>query len=105
MIKPYRLKHIPTGVYYQPHKHGGSNVSTKGKVYLNGTHGLSSAWTYAKRYPDSNNNQHFSIYVDKGSRIHKLLENKFVWTECKYSYNQLKTETNVWDWQIEELTV
>lgn len=105
MIKPYRLKHIPTGVYYQPHKHRGNNVSLKGKVYLNVTHGLSSAWTYAKKYPDSINNQLFSIFVEKGSRMHKMLEDKFTWHECKYSRCQLKAETNIWDWQIEELNM
>nr|DAG14335.1 MAG TPA: hypothetical protein [Caudoviricetes sp.] len=101
MIKPYRLKHIPTGVYYQPHKHRGSNVSLNGKVYLNGTHGLSSAWTYSKRYPNNTNSQLFSVFVEKGSRIHKFLEDKFTWSECRYSYGQLKTETNVSDWEIE----
>lgn len=38
-MKPYRIKHIPTGLYYQPSK-GGSNLSTKGKVYLTGSSGL-----------------------------------------------------------------
>jgi hypothetical protein len=38
-MKPYRIKHIPTGLYYKPSK-GGSNLSTKGKVYLTANSGL-----------------------------------------------------------------
>ena len=42
-MKPYKLKHVPTGLYYQPHKHRGSNLSQKGKIYQSATHWLSSA--------------------------------------------------------------
>lgn len=34
--KPYRIKHIKTGLYYQPSK-SGNNLSTKGKVYFTNT--------------------------------------------------------------------
>lgn len=33
MVKPYKLKHIPTGLYYQPLKYRGSNFSKLGKIY------------------------------------------------------------------------
>lgn len=49
---PYKVKHVPTGLYYQPHKHRGSNISTRGKIYQTGTHGLSSAFKYAEKYKD-----------------------------------------------------
>lgn len=32
-MEAYRLKHIPTGLYYQPTKNG-NNLSKRGKVYL-----------------------------------------------------------------------
>ena len=32
-MKPYRIKHKPTGLYYQPTVNG-NNLSKKGKVYL-----------------------------------------------------------------------
>lgn len=32
-MEAYRLKHIPTGLYYQPSKNG-NNLSKRGKVYL-----------------------------------------------------------------------
>lgn len=38
--KPYRIKHRPTGLYFQP-SHDGTNLSTKGKVYLTKTSPLS----------------------------------------------------------------
>lgn len=31
-MKAYRVKHIPTGLYYQP-RNGHNNLSPKGKVY------------------------------------------------------------------------
>lgn len=39
-MKAYRLKHIPTGLYYQPAK-GGNNLSERGKVYLTNANPLS----------------------------------------------------------------
>ena len=32
-MKPYKLKHTPTGLYYQPKKHRGANLSERGKIY------------------------------------------------------------------------
>ena len=37
-MKPYRIKHIHTGLYYKP-SNGLSNLSTKGKVYLTNSSG------------------------------------------------------------------
>ena len=39
-IKPYRIKHKPTGLYFQP-SHDGTNLSTQGKVYMNKINPLS----------------------------------------------------------------
>lgn len=33
-MKPHRVKHIPTGLYYKPYG-SNSNLSAVGKVYLN----------------------------------------------------------------------
>ena len=33
-MKPHRVKHIPTGLYYKPYGNN-SNLSAVGKVYLN----------------------------------------------------------------------
>ena len=32
-MKPYRVKHVPSGLYYQPTKDG-NNLSKQGKVYF-----------------------------------------------------------------------
>lgn len=104
-MKPYKLKHIPTGLYYQPHKHRGSNISVRGKIYQTKSHGLSSAFKDMQKSPNGNNgyNKLFAIYVEKDSQIHKKIKNVFEWEECSYSYNQLKAYTKLEDWIIEEL--
>jgi len=97
----YKIKHIPTGLYYQPHKHRGSNISKRGKVYQTSTHGLSSAFRSAERHPNVAQRQTFSIFVQKDSPIHKQLKDVFVWEES-YGW-QMKAETNVSDWVIEKI--
>ena len=91
----YKLKHVPTGLYYQPHKHGGSNLSKRGKVYQTATHGLSTAY--------KNDSKTFIIYVDKDSVVHRLSKDKLDYVEDRYSYNQMKADTNISDWVIEEI--
>lgn len=44
-IRPYRIKHKPTGLYYQPAANG-NNLSKRGKVYLGGKNILSSKDTH-----------------------------------------------------------
>jgi len=91
--KLYKLKHKPTGLYYQPHKHRGSNLSERGKVYQTSTHGLSSAFKDVERV--------FIVYCEKGSRIHKKTLNSLAWTD--YSYHQVRANTLVKDWEIEHI--
>lgn len=38
-MKPYRLKHIPTGLYFQP-TNNWNNLSKKGKIYTGNSNGL-----------------------------------------------------------------
>lgn len=64
-MKAYRLKHIPTGLYYQPTK-GSSNLSKQGKVYLTNANaltyqsGVSYIWIDLKK-----EGQIYRIYGDK----------------------------------------
>lgn len=106
-MKPYKLKHVPSGLYYQPHKHHGSNISKRGKIYQTGTHGLSSAFKHAEKYknlyPNELNYQKFRIQVEKDSLVHKHLKDMFTWVECKWAYNQLMADTLISDWVIEEI--
>ena len=91
----YKVKHIPTGLYYQPHKHRGSNLSKRGKVYQTATHGLSSAFKSPERT--------FSVYCEKDSVVHKQTKDILNYSECRWSYHQMTAETNVSDWVIEEI--
>lgn len=91
----YRLKHVPTGLYYQPHKHRGSNLSKRGKIYQTASHGLSSALRHKK--------ETFNVYVENNSVSHKLTKEILDYKECSWTYNQLVAETKVSDWVIEEL--
>lgn len=98
MIQPYKLKHVPTGLYYQPHKHRGSNLSKRGKIYQTSTNGLSSAIKYHERNPESEQLKKFSVYVEKGSVIHKMTLDTLNWIESRWSFGQLRAETLLSDW-------
>ncbi len=91
----YRLKHVPTGLYYQPHKHRGSNLSKRGKVYQTKTHGLSSTYRSKEKT--------FKVYCEKDSIVYKQTKDILSYKECRWSYNQMETETNIIDWIIEEI--
>lgn len=99
----YKLKHIPTGLYYQPHKHGGSNLSKRGKIYQTNTHGLSSSFRMTKLNEGDPKYQVFYVYAEKNSLIHKQLKDILIWEECRHSYNQMQAETNLSDWIIEPI--
>lgn len=98
----YKLKHVPTGLYYQPHKHRGSNLSKRGKVYQTAKHGLSSSFKSAEYYKDDEH-QKFSVYCEKDSQIYKQTKDILHWEECRWSYNQVMAVTNLADWIIESI--
>lgn len=93
-MKPYKVKHVPTGLYYQPHKHGGSNLSKRGKIYQTARHGLSDAFR---------NHTSFKIYCAKYSLVYNLTSHILNYTESKWSWNQMVAETDIKDWIIEEI--
>jgi hypothetical protein len=101
----YKLKHTPTGLYYQPHKHRGSNLSKRGKIYQTNTHGLSRVFKMFESNPDGNKgrNSLFTVFCEKDSQIYKQTKDILVWVDCSWSYNQIKAETNLSDWIIENI--
>lgn len=102
MGKPYKLLHKPSGLYYQPHKHRGSNISERGKIYQTKTHGLS----YVMKNAESRNIKDtaiFKIQVAKNSRVHKKLKDILIFEDCRHAYDQLIANSLVKDWEIEEL--
>jgi hypothetical protein len=90
---PYKMKHIPTGLYFQPHKHRGSHLSKKGKIYQTASNGITTG-NYGHKT--------FTVACEKDSQIHKLTSDILNW-EKGWSYNQLKAETQFTDWVKEEI--
>lgn len=93
-MKPYKVKHIPTGLYYQPHKHRGSHLSKNGKIYQTNVNGVESG-NYGHKT--------FTVWCQKDSTIHKLTASVLDWTESRHSYGQIKAETRFEDWIREEI--
>lgn len=63
MVKPYRIKHKTSGLYYQPAINH-SNLSKKGKVYMTNNSPLMS----------NNSYDYITISVRKGTKVHDILE-------------------------------
>lgn len=94
-MRPYKIKHIPTGYYYQPHKYGGSHLSKNGKIYQTKSNGVFDMYTLQTGK--------CNIYCEKNSRIYKDTKDKLEWKECRWSYGQVSVDTNLIDWVIEEI--
>jgi hypothetical protein len=94
-MKPYKLKHLPTGLYYQPHKHRGSHLSKKGKIYQTKINGLSDAIKYKRKT--------FRIACADNSQVYNSTKNILKWEKSSWSYRQQVAETQVSDWVVEEL--
>lgn len=93
-MRPYKMKHIPTGLYFQPHKHRGSHLSKNGKIYQTKVNGISSQ--------KSGNYKFCWVSCQKDSLIHKITKDIIDWKEHR-SGNQLSASTNFEDWIIEEI--
>lgn len=63
MVKPYRIKHKDSGLYYQPACNH-SNLSKKGKVYMTNNSPLLI----------NDGCDYISISVRKGTKLHNILE-------------------------------
>ena len=99
-MKPYRLKHIPPGLYYQPGK-GGNNLSPRGKIYQTATNALSQPKSYALRHPEPKY-QIFPVTIRVSSMVYEKFKDKFDWLKQDHFY-EVTTETNLTDWSIEEI--
>lgn len=88
----YKLKHIPTGLYYTPSK-GSGNLSTKGKIYINQKPKLE--WCKAIRIK-------FSSFRAEPKGKHKIICDYFK-IDFKNGFVDIYIQTNLEDWVIEEL--
>lgn len=93
--KPYRLKHIPTGLYFQPHKYQGSHLTKRGKIYQTRLN----AFSYSGYNPPTT----FDVYAKKNSHIHKDTMETLAWKDARWSYNNVVAVTNLSDWIQEEI--
>lgn len=88
----YRLKHKPTGLYYQPSKHRGSHFSKKGKIYHSELNALTSIIKSKKEI--------FTIFIMKNSVIHKQTKGILEYKES-LTFNKVVVDTFVKDWERE----
>ncbi len=86
----YKMKHVPTGLYYQPHKHRGSHLSKSGKIYQTEANGIDKIKKYSEKY--------VTVCCEKESQIYKITKNILTWVESTWNRNQLFASTKHEDW-------
>ena len=91
-MKLHRVKHIPTGLYYQP---GESNLSEKGKIYQNNQDCLMNG--YGDR---------LGLSMLKTSKILKKHPEWFAdWEEANWDHKRIFKNFNFSDFEREEIKV
>jgi len=92
-MKVYKIKHIPTGLFFTPTK-GGGNFSHKGKIY---TSLPSLKWL--------DKNVRIKFYIENAERqINKTLIEHFSIDLSKYDYIvDLCVKVSLTDWEIIEI--
>lgn len=92
----YKIKHVPTGLFYQNLKHNGSNVSKAGKVF--------EKLSYAKSSFNPEKQSGMRIVVSKGSQVKKHMESLgYKFEDRKWSHNQYVVDTKAEEWKIVEV--
>ena len=89
-MKLYKLKHLPTGLFYTPSK-GSGNLSVKGKIYV----GI---------YPQLSwcNQVRIKFYTDQKNKKNQLLIEHFKLDTSRYIVDScFKTDPS--DWEIIEI--
>ena len=88
-MNPYRIKHIPTGLYYKP---GKANLSKTGKVYMSGASVLSTV-CYGT----------ITVSTRKGSKAHEATKDKIQWEEARFMYGYMIAKLPITEFEKEEL--
>lgn len=88
MIKLYRIKHKPTGGYYEKLRFS-YTLSTEGKVYKS-------------KYHSKNQIGDIIIDVSKSSQFY-LEHSELEWTEHPTMKNRVSLQTNHDDWEVEQI--
>lgn len=88
-MQVYRIKHIPTGLYYKP---GEVNLSANGKVYTTTANVLTRACRGIVR-----------LTVHKDSRLHKATKDKIEWKEAGYQCDIMIAHVPITEFEKEEI--
>lgn len=72
-MKPYRLKHVPTGLYLSKHRGGYARLNEVGRVYISGINSLN----YDKR------DFSFNAYVPYQERVITVYKHDFIKEEVR----------------------
>ena len=90
----YKIKHIPTGLYFQPYKARKSSLSKNGKIYQTESNCLNTNTMFGGMF----------IYCHNNSIIHKSTKH-LDWEKVENSVynNKLKLFTDYSKWEIENV--
>lgn len=91
-MNPYRVKHIKSGLYYQPINKSGNNLGPTGKVYMTKINGLSDA-----------RDGELCIAVKKDSRAYKLTKDMINWKKRTYQSDVVSAWLPATEFEIEYL--
>lgn len=86
-MEVFKIRHIPTGLFWQPHKHRGSTLSKTGKVY-------------AKRSFAESAIKTVHVQVAENSVVHRLTKNVLNFEKINWSLGQLRYRGKKEDWEI-----
>lgn len=86
-MEVFKIKHIPTGLFWQPHKHRGSTLSKTGKMY-------------PKRSFAEAAMKCVHVQVAENSVVHRLAKNVLNFEPIKWSPGQLRYLGKKEDWEI-----
>ena len=90
-MKPYKVKHIPTGLYYQPSK-GGNNLSPRGKIYQTSTNPI-----------NMGGRDYIGLSARDNSIVYRQTKDIIPWQKATGSYREMYYRAPKSDFQIEEL--
>lgn len=96
-MNPYKLKHIPTGLYYKPFN-GIANLSTMGKIYQTKTNILTIGY-----YSDGRPRSEIFLYFKENSQVYKKIKDNPLLVFEKTRYDEIKLITKSEDWIKEEI--
>lgn len=88
-MEAFKIKHKPTGLFYQPHKHRGNTLSKTGKVY--------GKESYAKSALSST-----SVIVNPNSIVYKITKDILNY-EKSWAVDCVKHVGKQSDWEIVKL--